>query len=216
MFIGHYGASLALKAVAPRVNLGVYFVAVQALDVLFCTLVLVGVERIRIVPGFTEYNPYDLYFMPYSHSLVGAAAWAALAGLAWAVLRAGDGPASALAVGAAVFSHFVLDVPVHTPDLPVFGDGSTKLGLGLWNHRMLALGLELAVFGGGWALLARTRPAFGRARPMRILGAVMAVVLVLTPFLPPPKGAVDFAVQALGAYVLLALAAAWVERRAMR
>ncbi len=214
MFIGHYGASLALKAAAPKVPLAVYFVAVQALDFLFCGLVLAGVERLRIVPGFTEVNAYDLVFMPYSHSLIGAAGWAVLAGVVWKVSRGGR--SEALAVGAAVFSHFVLDVPMHTHDLPLLGDTSTKIGLGLWNHRALSIAFELATFAAGWALLARAQPTLGRARPMRTLGAVMIVLLVATPFMPAPKSPAEFAVQALAAYVALAVAAAWIERRAGR
>jgi hypothetical protein len=214
MFIGHYGAALALKSAAPKVPLGVYFAAVQGLDLLFCSFVLLGVERLRIVPGFTEFNPYDLIFMPYSHSLVGAIAWGVVAGVAWAMARRGK--REALAVGAAVFSHFVLDVPMHTPDLPLMGDTSTKIGLGLWNHRYVALAFEVATFAGGWALLSHKEPTLARARPLVTFGLAMLVLLVATPFMPAPKGSTDFSVQALAAYVVLALAAAWVERRVAR
>ncbi len=83
MFIGHYGVALASKRVSPRLSLGVLFLAVQLLDVLFSLFVLAGIEKLRIVDRFTAYNPYDLYGMPYSHSLLGAAAWSVLAALAW-------------------------------------------------------------------------------------------------------------------------------------
>jgi len=75
VFVGHYGVSLAAKRWAPRLSLGWLFLAVQALDLLFATFVLAGVEKMAIVPGFTAYNPYDLFFMPYSHSLLGAFGW---------------------------------------------------------------------------------------------------------------------------------------------
>ena len=78
MFIGHYGVSLAAKRWAPGLSLGWTFLAVQLLDVLFAIFVLTGIERLAIVPGFTAYNPYDLIFMPYTHSLVGALVWTAL------------------------------------------------------------------------------------------------------------------------------------------
>ena len=214
MFIGHYGASLALKAAAPRVPLAAYFMAVQVLDVLFSIFVLTGVERIVIVPGFTECNPYDLVFMPYSHSLVGALVWGAACGAAWWGLRGAKG--EALAIGGAVFSHFVLDVPVHTPDLPILADSGTKIGLGLWNHRAATIGLELAVFVGGWVLLARKNASLARAPAMRNFGVVLVALLIATPFLPPPSGPASVALQALCGYVALALAAMWVERRATR
>ncbi len=74
MFIGHYGLAFAAKTAAPRLPLGVCFISVQLLDVLFSLFVFAGIERMRIVPGFTQYNPYDLVFMPYTHGLAGALA----------------------------------------------------------------------------------------------------------------------------------------------
>src|SRR6266581_9552904 len=136
MFVGHYGVSFAAKRFTPRTSLGTLFFAVQLLDVLFAIFVLAGVEKLHIVPGFTQYNPYDLYYMPYSHSLAGSLGWSAAAGLV--VLTLG-GQGAALWTGAAVFSHFLLDVPMHTPDMPIFGNDSMKIGLGLWRHRDLAL-----------------------------------------------------------------------------
>src|SRR6185295_5757070 len=124
MFIGHYGVSFAAKRLRPRVSLAVLFLAVQLLDVLFAIFVLAGIEKMRIEPGFTAYNPYDLYWMPYTHSLAGALAWSVLAA---AVCRAAarrlaprERLVASLVLGAAVFSHFVLDVPMHTPDLPLW------------------------------------------------------------------------------------------------
>src|SRR5436190_16588070 len=100
MFIGHYGVSFAAKRFTPRTSLGTLFLAVQLLDVLFAIFVLAGVERLRIVPGFTQYNPYDLYYMPYSHSLVGAFGWSAAAGLLALAL---GGQRTSLWIAAAVF-----------------------------------------------------------------------------------------------------------------
>lgn len=213
MFVGHYGVSFALKRLEPRLSLGILFLAVQGLDVLFSGFVLAGLEKMRIVPGFTAYNPYDLYFMPYSHSLAGAVGWSLLAFGAFLALRRKRLAAAAL-VAAAVFSHFVLDVPVHTPDLPLLGAGSAKLGLGLWNRRWAALGLELACLGAGLLLYLRaTRAASAGAR--RVTGAVVGILLlaaVSTPFLPPPSSGTAFAVQALAGYGLLAALGEWLDR----
>src|SRR3982074_3644682 len=113
MLIGHYGVSFVAKRFIPRTSLGSLFLAVQLLDVLFGIFVLAGVEKLRIVPGYTEYNAYDLYYMPYSHRLVGALGWSVAAGLvALAFVRR----RTAIWIAAAVFSHFILDVPMHTPD----------------------------------------------------------------------------------------------------
>src|SRR5262245_63168529 len=124
MFVGHYGVSFAGKRPAPRLSLGVLFLAVQLLDILFALFVLLGIEKVRIVPGFTAYNPYDLYWMPYSHSLLGALLWSAATTLVALVtlrrLRSRDRRIAAGVLGAAVFSHWVLDLPMHTPDMPLF------------------------------------------------------------------------------------------------
>ncbi len=209
MFIGHYGVSLAVKAKAPSLSLGWLFLAVQALDVLFCAFVLTGAEHLRIVPGFTAYNPYDLYHMPISHSLLGSAGWSVGTVLAARLLRLPWAPAVAL--GVAVFSHFVLDFPMHVQDLPLAGAESPKLGLGLWNHRGWSLAFELACLGAGALVYARHRRALG-ARYWVFIG-VLSIVTLATPFLPPPPSAAAFAVQALAAYVALAALAGWVDRR---
>ena len=217
MFIGHYGVSFALKRADPTLSMGLLFLAVQLLDVLFSVFVLAGVEKMRIVPGFTAYNPYDLYFMPYTHSLVGAAAWSLLVAGAWLLLDRRE-VAAAILMGAAVFSHFVLDVPVHTPDLPLMGEASPKLGFGLWNHRWAALGLELACLGVGLIVYLRsTRSASKRARWLSatVIG-VLVIVAVLTPFFPAPPSGAAFAVQALVWYAVLAGTAEWLDRSRTR
>jgi hypothetical protein len=219
MFIGHYGVALAAGRVSPRVPLGLSFLAVQFLDVLFSLFVLAGIEKMRIVPGYTAYNPYELYFMPYSHSLLGALAWSAAAGAAY-LLIARQGPSrartlAAIVLGAAVFSHFVLDAVVHTPDLPLgFGPGSPKIGLGLWNHRYLAIGLELlTLFAGGVVYLRSTRPfRRGASAATAVFAAILIVTTVATPFFPDPASGRAFAVQALVSYAVLAAAAALIDR----
>ncbi len=220
MFIGHYGVSLAARRYNSRLSLPVLFVAVQFLDVLFSLFVLAGIEKMRIVHGFTAFNPYDLFFMPYSHSLLGALLWSAVFGIAFLLVARGGAPVRPLftlaVLAAAVFSHFVLDVPVHTPDLPLGpGAGSPKIGLGLWNHRAAAIAVELAVlFAGGLIYLRGTRPRSRRARVVTVaFGFVLVAATVATPFLPDPPSARAFAVQALVFYALLALGAAVVDRR---
>lgn len=219
MFIGHYGVSLAAKRAAPRLSLGLLFLAVQFLDVVFSVLVLAGVEKLRIVPGFTQYNPYDLYWMPYSHSLLGGAVWSLLCGAAgFAILRrlpAHERVMAAAVLGAAVFSHFVLDALVHTPDLPLgLSAGSTKIGLGLWNHRALAVAAELASLCAGGLLYLRWSQPRTKAARMATGGFGLALVAltVSTPFLPDPASGAAFALQALAGYLALAGAAWWVDR----
>ena len=219
MFVGHYGVAFAAKRASPRLPLGLLFLAVQFLDVLFAVFVLLGVEKLRIVHGFTAYNPYDLYWMPYTHSLAGSLVWSVLAGgLFW--LASGRMPrrerrlASAVIAGA-VFSHFALDVPMHTPDMALWpGAGAPKIGLGLWNHRVASIVAEVVVLvAGGWIYLRGSRARSRLARIGTIAFAVFLVALtVATPFQPDPASARAFAVSALAAYVGLAIVAALLDR----
>ena len=219
MFIGHYGVALAAKRVAPRTSLGALFVAVQFLDVVFGLFVLAGIEKLRIVPGFTKMMPYDLYFMPYSHSLSGAVLWAALAALGFGLIATSETEkkarvAAALVFGAAVLSHFLLDLPVHPADLPLgFDPSSPKLGLGLWDQVDVSLALELSLLVAGGALYAgMTAARPDKATISVIVGALLVGLTLATPFLPIPPDSTVFAVESLGSYVALALFGEWMDR----
>ena len=219
MFIGHYGVALASKRVSPRLSLGALFLAVQLLDVLFALFVLLGIEKLRIVHRFTAYNPYDLYWMPYTHSLLGALGWSVIAALAcWTATRhlaSRERSVAAAVLGAAVFSHFLLDVPMHTPDLPLgFGAGSPKIGLGLWNHPLVSICVELAVFfAGGVIYLRASRPASrGFSIATAVFGAVLVALLLATPLQPDPASDRAFAIRALVVYTILAFAAGLIDR----
>src|SRR4026209_977835 len=155
MFIGHHSVAYAAKTIAPKAPLAAYFLAVQLLDVLFSVFVLGGVEHMEIVHKYTSYNPYRLYVMPITHSLAGAAGWATAAGIVAAIARWPR--RESLWLGLAVFSHFLLDLPVHTPDLSIAGNDTAKLGLGLWNNVPLVIALELLLLVGGWVLFSRSK-----------------------------------------------------------
>src|SRR5438105_1240182 len=103
MFIGHYGPALAAKPLDRRLPLWLLFLAVQWLDVVWSALVMLNIEKLRVVKGFTQASSLDLYYMPFTHGLVGALALslvlAALAALFYRERRA----AIVLVVGGAVF-----------------------------------------------------------------------------------------------------------------
>jgi hypothetical protein len=89
-----------------------------------------------------------------------------------------------------------------------------KVGLGLWNHVALSLGLEVLVLGGGlWLYLTRTRAisTVGRFGPVVFVLAMLAVqVASLVGPLPPSPAMV--AASGLGAYVAFAAVAGWIDR----
>jgi hypothetical protein len=148
MFVGHYGPSFAIKAIRPAIPLWLLFIAVQLVDVAWAVLVLLGIEKVRIVPGITASNPFDLYYMPYTHSLVAGVLWALAAIVLCRPLRGVRNWSAAAFIGAAVFSHWVLDWLVHRPDLPLYDD-AMKVGLGIWNYPAIALSLEAFLLFGG-------------------------------------------------------------------
>lgn len=201
MFVGHYGVSFAARKSAPSVPLWVLFVAVQLLDFVWAPLVLLGIEKVRIVPGITASNPLDLYYMPYTHGLVAALLWSTGAFVVYRLARPRDGRKSALVVAAAVFSHWVLDFVVHRPDLPLYDD-TAKVGLGLWNSPALALGLEAALLFGGMWLYLQT----GTARRMATAGfcVLMLAIQVYVFFGPPPVSDKAAALTAIAAYIVFA------------
>ncbi len=214
MFVGHYGPSLAIKAIRPTIPLWLLFMAVQLVDVAWAVLVLLGVEKVRIVPGITASNPLDLYYMPYTHSLVAGVLWAGAAMvLCKALPRVRTWPA-AVWIGLAVFSHWVLDWLVHRPDLPLYDD-TMKVGLGLWNYPIIAFSLEaLFLFGGLTMYLRRTKAinAIGGFGPP-IFGILMLAIQFYVFFGPPPVSPGAAAMTAFVSYVIFAAVAQWLHRQ---
>src|SRR5262249_4990880 len=130
MFVGHFAVGLMAKRAAPRLGLPILFAAVQFLDILFPIFILIGVEHARIVPGLMAASYMVLYDIPWSHSLVFSLLWSGLFALPF-ILRRRWREAAVLAI--CVFSHFVLDVVTHRPDMPLWPGAHEKWGLGLWN-----------------------------------------------------------------------------------
>jgi hypothetical protein len=213
MFVGHYGVSFGAKSIAGRVPLWVWFIAVQWMDVVWSVLVLSGIEKVRIVPGFTEANELDLYYMPYTHGLIGSIVCSAVFGAIVSLFFAGNRLNTFLLAAAASFSHWLLDLIVHLPDMPLYGN-SAKVGFGLWRHVILSFPLELIfLFAGAW-LLARKITFSNSIRRFGFWGFVvfLAAVQVYANFGPPPDSPQAMAIGALVLYLVLALLAGLAER----
>jgi hypothetical protein len=144
MFIGHFAVGFAAKRAQPAVSLGTLFIAAQWLDLLWPILLLLGFEKVEVASGSNPVVPLSFVHYPYSHGLVAVMGWSVLAGLLyWFVNRNGK---AAVTIALCVLSHWVLDLLVHDPDLPLVMDSSSKLGLGLWNHKLIALFVESLIF----------------------------------------------------------------------
>ncbi|MGI9086027.1 MAG: hypothetical protein ACR2FE_12205 [Aeromicrobium sp.] len=216
MFVGHYGVSFAARRTGVLLPLWVWFLAVQWLDVVFAVLVLAGVEKVRITPDFTEANSLDLYYMPFTHSLPGSLVLSAIFAAVITMIWNGARARTFLVVAAACFSHWLLDLVVHTHDLPLY-DNSAKVGLGLWENVAISFPLELAVLAVGAWLYSRSVNLTDRTGRVVIWAfvALMAVAQVFANFGPALGSPEGFAVSALVGYAVLAALAALVERRAV-
>lgn len=210
MFVGHYGVSFAARKIDSSIPLWVLFIAVQLLDVAWAPFVLLGIEKVRIVPGITATNPLDLYHMPYTHGLIAALLWSAGTFVIYRLWMWRGGNLAALVVAAAVFSHWVLDLLVHRPDLPLY-DNAAKVGLGLWNLPLLSFSLEVALLFGGMWLYFRAGP---RRRAATVaFGFVMLAIEAYVFFGPPPTSGKAVALTAITSYVFFAVIIRLLEGR---
>jgi hypothetical protein len=212
MFLGHFGVAFAAKSAAPAISLGMLFAAAQFADLLWPILVLAGVERVEIHPGITAVTPLDFIHYPYSHSLVALVAWGVALGFGYRVIRDG-GWRAFWVIAALVVSHWVLDVLVHRPDMPLSLGESTKVGLGIWNSIALSVALELAMFAGCIAIYARITRAIDRVGTWAFAGLIASFLAIYAGavFGPPPPSVQAVAWSGIGMWILVAWAW-WVDK----
>lgn len=212
MFIGHYALAFGAKRYAPAVSLGTLFLACQFADLLWPTLVALGIERVEIDPGNTAMTPLNFVSYPYSHSLVMLVVWSALFALAYRTIN-GWRPNAIAAVATLVFSHFILDFVTHRPDLPITLTGSRRVGLGLWNAPLAALAVELTLFAAGvvlYLMVTRARDRMGSIGLWALIAFLSAVYFAAI-FGPPPPSAASVAAAGHASWLFVAWAY-WVDR----
>ena len=130
MYAPHFAAALALKSRVPRAPLWALLLGSFMPDVFWVVLARMGIEQAQA----------SNFFDDWSHSLLSVVILATL--FVAAFCRAGW--KIALAVWLAVFSHFLLDLPVHPTRLALYPLSGVHLGWDLvaWGSRE-----------GGWELL---------------------------------------------------------------
>jgi hypothetical protein len=157
---GHLALGFAAKSAAPKAPLWVLLVASEVLDLVCFGFVAIGIEKLGVshtdlARGLTVLAPASI---PWSHGLFMSIIWSVIAAaIAYAVYR--DRRTVAI-VGLVVSSHWALDFIVHLPDLPLFFNGSPKLGFGLWGSGpglILSGILEFALLAGGMILYFRRK-----------------------------------------------------------
>jgi len=215
MFIGHFGLAFGAKKAAPAVSLGSLFLACQFADLLWPTLLLLGIERVEVEPGVTAMTPLNFVSYPYSHSLLALCAWGLAAGIVYAVVRRARGLA-ALTLVALVVSHWVLDVVTHRPDMPLTLNGPARLGLGLWFSIPATLAVEFVLFGAGLAVYVRATSARDRIGSIGLwtLVAFLLIIYLAAAFGPPPPSATAVAWSAQALW-LLVVWGYWVDNHRM-
>ena len=219
MFVGHYAASLALKSLDKKVSLGMLFLAVQFVDILFFPFVLMGIEHFNLVRNHTESTHFELYFMPYTHSLLATFLWAIGVYIVIKLMPlkvSANKNKVALLVAIGVLSHWFFDLIVHTPDLPLLGDDSSKVGFGLWNNAIATYILEAVLLIAGLGLyLKSTKSTTFVGKYGMIMFVVFLLITNANNIFGPPFGddVTALSVSALVMYFMFAGIAFWLDKR---
>jgi hypothetical protein len=211
MFIGHFAVAFAAKRAAPRTSLGTLFVGAQLADLFWPIFLLLGWEQVRITRNVDPFLTLEFTSYPWSHSLameiVGGIAFGALY---LAVTRYSRG---AIVVALLVPSHWLLDLVVHVPDLPLYPGGTARVGLNLWKYPMATMIVEGAMFIIGVMIYARaTQPRDPAGRyGLWALAALLVVMYLASSISPPPPSVNALAWTALIGWPLT-LFPWWVDR----
>ncbi|MFA6540962.1 MAG: hypothetical protein WCT99_05105 [Bacteroidota bacterium] len=211
MFIGHFAVALAAKKAAPKTNLATLFAAAQLVDLLWPVFLLLGLEHVRLDVGNTVVTPLDFYDYPITHSLAGAFVWSVLFGAVYYFRR--KLKRESLIVAGVVFSHWILDLLTHRPDLPLFNDTSMKFGLGLWNSFYGTIVVEFGLFIAGSYLYYTATTAKNRTGTYALIGllVLLAGFHLANLFGPPPPN-VEMIAVAGNAMWLFVLWGWWIDK----
>ena len=186
----------------------VYVGASQLIDIVWAGLIIAGVEKVGFDPALRG-SPLQLVYMPFTHSLPAAIGWSVLAAL---VARRWWPAGAALIVGLVVFSHWLTDLLVHRPDLPL-GWSGPKLGLGLWNYPVAAMALEVGLLGLATAMWTAQRVrARQSAWPAMVFLAFLTVLQVVASTGAAAESAAELGQSALLAFALVMLVALALDR----
>ena len=117
MTAAHFAAALAIKSRFPRAPTAALILGAFIPDFIWIVLATAGIEPTK----------REIFFDDWSHSLLSIVVYASL----FALLFWKRDRSVAFAMWLAVFSHFILDLPVHPKSLAIYPHSSIHLGLGL-------------------------------------------------------------------------------------
>ena len=186
MFVGHYAAAMAAKAIEPKAPMWTLAAASQLIDIGWSSFIIAGLERASVDPTLPG-STLVLEHMPWTHSLPAVFAWAVGAALLVMLLLRLPLWASVV-VGLTVFSHWVLDLLVHRPDLELW-PGGQRVGFGLWNYPVPEQALEIGLLAICGAVWVASRKTLGRlAWPAIGFIAFLVTLQIVAMLSPQPAG----------------------------
>ena len=202
MFIGHFGLGMAAKKYIPEISLGVLFLSVQLVDLLWPIFLLMGLEEVRIEPGFSAVNPFNMVNYPITHSLLGGLLWSIAFGGIYYFIKKSKRVGLFLAGG--VISHWFLDLLMHKPDLPIY-PGGAKFGFGIWDSVPLTIAVEFLFFAGGIYLYLKTTRAIDKAGVWSFwsLMVFLSVGWLGSIYGPAPSSVDELAYSALTVWIII-------------
>ena len=213
MFIGHFGLSLAAKKAAPKVSLATLFIATQFVDILWPFLLVFNIEKVAVTPGYTKMNPLEFIHYPYTHSLLMGIVWGLVLGaIHWLLKKDIRG---AVVIGICVLSHWFLDLIVHVADLPLTPFSDDKVGLGLWNHVVITLLLETAIFLVGtyiYITFTKAKNKIGKWGLWSLVILLLLITLSNTFGPPPPDSVMTLFVSLIVLMGIIISLSYWVDR----
>ena len=218
MFIGHYAVAFALKGKVRGASLGMLFIATQFVDILFFPFVLVGIENLKFVKGFTKVNNFNMDFYPFTHGLLGSALWALLFFFLYFYVFAKNKvnkTSIAIVMALAVLSHWFADLLMHTPDLPLI-NGEPKYGFGMWNNKFLSFFTEAILLFYGLVFYLKNTEAvskLGKYVSSIFVAFLIAISYLNLYVLPVNDEIVSLTISALFAYFLFAGIAYYIDKK---
>ncbi len=157
--INHAATALIIKKAYPDVPIAAILVSVQLIEIFWVTLNFFGIEKTTTENSVKSVKDIHLTYMPYSHSIVSTAVFAAGA---WILIALGF---KAVDVGTAVAlgicSHLVLDLISHARDIVIapFLE-RRKFGLGLYEIPPVAFVFEIIYGIFCWWIYAGSKALF--------------------------------------------------------
>ncbi len=214
MFVGHFAVGVALKGADKTIPLWALLLAVQFVDILAMIFILLGWERMDIVPGFTKSNDLDM-FMPLTHSLIMTPIWCAIGARLYKFYDHTATRGTLIVIALAVASHWLLDLLVHTPDMPIFFSEDVKVGFGLWNMPLFTIAIETIMV--ILAIMIYRHAIEGHAAIGKMMIVLFGVLLFFAAHTLvihiPTETADSAALTGLGVFLALPLLAYLSERR---